>query len=428
MSVFESLLRRLITVGELTVQIGRRQFTVGELPSDMPWLTAAIRIRDRMTALRLVLDPDLQLGRCYMDGDLVIVRGTLWTFLEIIGRNIGRRGMTGPLMRVRAAGARLVHTGNGRRRSRRNVAHHYDLSETLYRQFLDADMQYSCAYFVRDGDSLETAQAAKKAHIAAKLALAPGCRVLDIGCGWGGMALSLARSCDVHVTGITLSEEQLRVARARAEAAGLTDRVTFELRDYREVNGRYDRIVSVGMFEHVGRAHFDTFFARIRDLLMEDGVALVHAIGRLASGTGSNPWMDQYIFPGGYIPRLSETMAAIERSGLWVTDVEILRLHYADTLREWRRRAEGNRKIIELLYDQRFYRMWEFYLAVCEMEFRFDDLMVNQIQLTRAIGALPRTRGYMAEAERFWSSEIVGATPPDVPRDRTIKMRFTRGE
>jgi len=428
MKVLEPLLRGLITIGALTVQVGWRQFTVGEAPGDMPWLVSTIRIRNRAVAARLALDPDFQLGQCYMDGDLKIVRGTLWTFLEIVGRNIGHRGNPGMMARTRTLLARAVRAGNDRRRSRRNVARHYDLSETLYRQFLDADMQYSCAYFEHADDTLENAQAAKKAHIAAKLALAPGQRVLDIGCGWGGMALSLAQGCDVHVTGITLSEEQLRVARARAEAAGLSDRVTFELKDYRDVAQRFDRIVSIGMFEHVGRRHFDAFFGAVRDRLTECGVALVHAIGRKDPGTGSNPWMNRYIFPGGYIPALSETMGAIERSGLWVTDIEILRLHYADTLREWRRRAESNRQIIELLYDKRFFRMWEFYLASCEMAFRFDGMMVNQIQLTRQIDALPRTRGYMTEDELSWSRQITGAKVPEVPHERVVRVKFSQGE
>jgi len=428
MQVLESLLRHLITTGELTVQIGARRFTVGAPPTDKPWLASTIRIKDRATALRLALDPDFQLGQCYMDGDLTIVRGTLWGFLELVGHNITSRGAPGLVTRARNAIARLMRAGNDRRHARRNVHHHYDLSETLYRQFLDADMQYSCAYFEHADDSLESAQASKKAHIAAKLALQPGQHVLDIGCGWGGMALSLAQACDVRVTGITLSEEQLRVAQARAKAAGLADRVDFALKDYREVGERFDRVVSVGMFEHVGREHFDTYFTAVRDLLTDDGVALIHAIGRKDPGTGSNPWMNRYIFPGGYIPALSETMGAIERSGLWATDIEILRLHYADTLREWRRRCEVNRQIIELLYDARFFRMWEFYLASCEMAFRFDGMMVNQIQLTRRIDALPRTRTYMAEREGEFARHFAEQRIVPTAHDRVIKVQFKQGE
>jgi cyclopropane-fatty-acyl-phospholipid synthase len=428
MQVLEGLLKRFIATGELTVQIGARRFTVGAAPPDKPWLVSAIRIKDNATALKLALDPDFQLGQCYMDGDLTITCGTLWTFMELIGHNMPHRGAPGLAMRARGALARIVRAGNDRRRARRNVQRHYDLSETLYRQFLDADMQYSCAYFAHADDSLDTAQTAKKAHIAAKLALESGQRVLDIGCGWGGMALSLAQACDVHVTGITLSEEQLRVAQARAEAAGLSDRVRFELRDYRDIAARFDRVVSVGMFEHVGREHFDTYFAAVRDLLTDDGVALVHAIGRKDPGSGSNPWMDRYIFPGGYIPALSETMGAIERSGLWATDIEILRLHYADTLLHWRRRCEANRQIIELLYDARFYRMWEFYLACCEMAFRYDGMMVNQIQLTRSIDALPRTRGYMAQGESVLAHRFAEDHTMPVPADRVVRIKFNQGE
>jgi cyclopropane-fatty-acyl-phospholipid synthase len=286
-------------------------------------------------------------------------------------------------------------------RARRNVAHHYDLNGRLYALFLDRDRQYSCAYFARGDETLEEAQAAKKRHIAAKLRLdRPGLEVLDIGCGWGGMAITLARDWGARVTGITLSAEQLAEARRRAAEAGLADRVRFELMDYRDWRRPVDRVVSVGMFEHVGIDHYRRFFRAVRDALRPDGVALVHAIGR-SSGPGStNPWLAKYIFPGGYSPALSEVVPQVEKAGLWITDVEVLRLHYAMTLREWRRRFAANRDAIQSLYDERFCRMFEFYLAGCELAFRRTDHMNWQLQLAREKEALPLTRDYMLEAER----------------------------
>ncbi|MFN7000233.1 MAG: class I SAM-dependent methyltransferase, partial [Elioraea tepidiphila] len=286
-------------------------------------------------------------------------------------------------------------------RARRNVAHHYDLNGRLYALFLDRDRQYSCAYFPTGQETLEEAQAAKKRHIAAKLRLdRPGLEVLDIGSGWGGMALTLARDYGARVTGITLSTEQLEVARARAAEAGMADRVRFELMDYRAWARPVDRIVSVGMFEHVGLAHYRTFFDVVRRSLREDGVALIHAIGRSDGPGATNPWLAKYIFPGGYSPALSEVLPAVEKSGLWVTDIEILRLHYAETIRHWRSRFAGNRDAIASLYDERFCRMFEFYLVGCELAFRRMGHMNWQMQLARRVDALPLTRDYMVEAER----------------------------
>ncbi|MGH7044553.1 MAG: class I SAM-dependent methyltransferase, partial [Acetobacteraceae bacterium] len=281
-----------------------------------------------------------------------------------------------------------------------NVAHHYDLDGRLYSLFLDRDRQYSCAYFPRGDETLEAAQEAKKRHIAAKLCLdRPDLSVLDIGCGWGGMALTLARDFGAKVLGVTLSVEQLNEARTRAAAAGLADRVRFELLDYRAVTGQFDRIVSVGMFEHVGVDHYRTFFATMANRLAPDGVALLHAIGRNEGPGSTNPWLAKYIFPGGYCPALSETLAASERSGLRLTDIEILRLHYAETLRHWRRRFSANRDTIASLYDERFCRMFEFYLAGSELSFRHDNMMVFQIQLAHRQEAVPLTRAYIAAAE-----------------------------
>jgi cyclopropane-fatty-acyl-phospholipid synthase len=283
--------------------------------------------------------------------------------------------------------------------ARRHVAHHYDLSDGLFDLFLDRDRQYSCAYFESPNNSLEQAQDAKKRHIAAKLMLEPGMKVLDIGSGWGGMALYLAKAAQVDVTGVTLSVEQQQVAERRAREAGLADRVRFHLLDYREEPGRYDRIVSVGMFEHVGAKHFSEFFRKMRELLVDDGVALLHSIGRFDGAGTTNAWLRKYIFPGAYAPALSEVAAVVERSGLLMTDIEILRLHYAETLKEWRRRFELNRDTVRAMYDERFCRMWEFYLVACEMAFRFGGQMVFQMQLARRLDTVPITRDYIGQWE-----------------------------
>jgi cyclopropane-fatty-acyl-phospholipid synthase len=281
-------------------------------------------------------------------------------------------------------------------RARANVAHHYDLSDQLYDLFLDKDRQYSCAYFTSKDDSLEMAQENKKRRIAAKLLLdRPHLKILDIGSGWGGLGLYLAEETGADVTGVTLSVEQHKIAEARAAAAGLADRVRFHLCDYRQEPGQYDRVVSVGMFEHVGKKNYDEFFAKLNELLAIDGVALLHSIGYADAPAPINPFIRKYIFPGADLPTLSEVFAAVERAGLIVTDVEILRLHYAETLRHWRERFIANRQRIAALYDERFCRMWEFYLVLCEIGFRFRFNMVFQMQLTKRFDAVPLTRDYM---------------------------------
>jgi cyclopropane-fatty-acyl-phospholipid synthase len=296
---------------------------------------------------------------------------------------------------------RRISQSNPAARAKKNVAHHYDLNGRLYSLFLDSDRQYSCAYFARGDETLEEAQAAKKRHIAAKLRLdRPDLTVLDIGCGWGGMALTLARDFGARVTGITLSEEQLAAARARAEAAGLADRVDFKLMDYRDLNTEYDRIVSVGMFEHVGVPNYPAFFATLKRCLKPDGVALLHSIGRFAGPDATNPWIAKYIFPGGYSPALSEVLGPLEASGLISADIEILRLHYAKTIAHWRRRFAANRDAIATLYDERFCRMFEYYLSGSEMTFRLADHMNFQIQMVRNQEAVPLTRDYMTDSER----------------------------
>ncbi len=396
------MIKRLIPIGMLTfIWPNGSMYRFGEMVPNGPRFDIVIRFTDPWIVWKIALFPELCFGEGYTDGRILFEKGSLPEFFDLWVANVqARKAGPGLLSRLRLTVLRRLQQCNDRLRARRNVAHHYDLSDLLYKQFLDKDRQYSCAYFTAPGISLEEAQEAKKRHIAAKLRLQPGLRVLDIGCGWGGMALALARSADVHITGITLSEEQLRVARARAEEAGLSDRVSFELCDYREVQGQFDRIVSVGMFEHVGVPHYRDFFDRLRDLLTPDGIALVHSIGRRGGAGLTNPWIRKYIFPGGYVPALSEVLPAVERSGLWATDVEVLRLHYAETLRHWRKRFHERMPFVQQIYDERFCRMWDFYLAASEAAFRYNHQMVFQLQLTRAIDAVPLTRDYMVEEER----------------------------
>lgn len=398
--LLSGLLRSLVVDGHLTIfDAANRRSCFGNRSSSV---RATVRLHDTKIPWQLARRPSLALGEAYMDGRLTIEAGDVRSFLAIVTSNLQALD-THPLemtrqqlVRVRPRWLRRNH----KRRARGNVAHHYDLSDALYGLFLDADRQYSCAYFSMADETLEDAQVAKKRHIAAKLLLEPGHRVLDIGSGWGGLALSLAETAGVEVKGITLSAEQLKVARGRAETERVEQRVTFDLLDYREIHERFDRIVSVGMFEHVGAAHFDEFFAAVGRTLKPDGVALIHAIGRRSAPGGSDPWISKYIFPGGYIPALSEVLAAAERSGLWVTDIEILRLHYAETLQHWYARFQENRERARVLYDERFCRMWEFYLASCEMLFRKGDLMVFQIQLAHRRDAVPLTRDYITDYDR----------------------------
>jgi cyclopropane-fatty-acyl-phospholipid synthase len=400
--------RHFIRVGALTIvdAFGKAHRIVGS-----PGPTVTIRLHDRALHHRLLLNPYLALGEAYMDGTLTVEDGTIYDALELAGRNVATIDNY-PLQRLQDKAARLLRTMqtyNPIGRAQRNVAHHYDLSDQLYDLFLDRDRQYSCAYFVTDNDSLEVAQDNKKLHLASKLLLKPGQKVLDIGSGWGGLGLYLARLAGLDVTGVTLSVEQQKVAQARARAAGLADKVRFHLRDYRHETGKYDRIVSVGMFEHVGTAHYHEFFTKVRDLLTDDGVMLLHAIGRVGPPGGTNPWLRKYIFPGGYTPALSEVLSAVEKVGLWVTDIEVLRLHYASTLREWRRRFDANRDRVRALYDERFCRMWEFYLAGCEIAFRHLGQMVFQMQLSRRLETVPLTRDYVADFERHHAGRALSA-------------------
>jgi cyclopropane-fatty-acyl-phospholipid synthase len=397
-AVFKAYLRRLVRKGHLEVQTAGGPVEVFGDGSGSP---LGVELLDHAAEQRLMLNPALSLGELYMDGRITVTKGDLYGLLDLGARNLA--GLDGQpwvkaLNKARIA-LRGLHQRNDRQRAKRNVAVHYDLDERLYRLFLDSDRQYSCAYFEYPGQSLEDAQTAKKRHLAAKLLPKDGATTLDIGCGFGGLGLYLAGVAGARVTGVTLSEEQFAVATERARQAELADRVEFRLQDYRDIPETFDRIVSVGMFEHVGVNRYDEFFTKVRGLLKDDGVMMLHSIGRSSVPGVTNPWIRKYIFPGGYIPSLSEVLPAIERAGLYVTDIEILRLHYADTLRAWRERFMARRDEAAELYDERFCRMWEFYLAGSETSFRVDGHMVFQIQLAKRQESVPLTRDYISERE-----------------------------
>jgi cyclopropane-fatty-acyl-phospholipid synthase len=397
------LFERIVTTGRLRLvdAAGGLHEFVGR-----PGPSAAIRLHDSVLQRKLIFRPRLYLPEAFVDGTLTLEEGSLYDLIDLLQLNIEAMP-DGVLSRWLNGSYRLLrrlHQYNPYPRARRNVAHHYDLSDQLYELFLDRDRQYSCAYFHGEHDNLDQAQLDKKRHIASKLLIRPGHKVLDIGSGWGGLALYLAAECGADVTGLTLSVEQHREATRRAAAAGLADRVRFHLRDYRDESGTYDRIVSVGMFEHVGINHYAAFFAHVKSLLAPDGVALLHSIGRMDGPGSTSPWLRKYIFPGGYSPALSEVVPVVERQRLWITDIEILRLHYARTLRAWRRRFEQNRERIKAIYDERFCRMWEMYLVASEVGFRRGGLMVFQMQLAKALDAVPLTRDYMIDWEREHSA------------------------
>jgi cyclopropane-fatty-acyl-phospholipid synthase len=399
----ERLLRRALTrfirSGNLRVTTARgNSFLLG----DGSGPNVAVRFTSRRALYRVLLDPELRLGEAYMDGGLVIEQGTLDDLLTLLLTQ-DRTGkppyFARPQWFLRYL-KRRVSQLNWRQRSRHNVAHHYDLDGRLYSLFLDADQQYSCAYFENADQSLDDAQLAKKRHLAAKLLVEPAQTVLDIGCGWGGLSLYLAEYLRAKVTGITLSDEQFKRAAARAHEKRLTASAKFLLQDYRDATGSYDRIVSVGMFEHVGVSHYAAFFRKAAELLSDDGVMVLHSIGRSEGPNVTNPWIAKYIFPGGYIPALSEVLPAVERSGLLVTDIEILRLHYAETLKAWRERFLAHAGDVKRIYDECFLRMWEFYLAASEMAFREQNLMVFQIQIAKRQDVVPLTRDYIAREEQ----------------------------
>lgn len=407
MKLFELVLKRLVTRGRVTVHYANgKTITVGQSDPEFPDL--ALRFKDGRVPFDIVKDPRLGMAEAWIDGRVAIEGGGIMEFISMIrannpweqGKSIESKSR---LKRGIGEVRQKLWRANHRARSKANVAHHYDLSGALYALFLDRDRQYSCAYYPdvdnEAGISLEQAQEDKKAHIAAKLHLKPGMKVLDIGCGWGGMALYLHRTCGVDVTGITLSEEQLKVARQRAIDAGVADHVRFELIDYRDMTGPFDRIVSVGMFEHVGTPDYRTFFDKCRQLLTPDGVMLVHTIGRMGGPGTTDAFTTKYIFPGGYIPALSEMVAGSEGTRLMVTDVEVLRVHYGLTLREWYKRTMAHKADIVALYDERFFRLWTFYLAGAATVFEHGGMVNFQIQYARNRRTLPITRDYMQEAE-----------------------------
>ncbi len=393
--VFDRLMRGLVREGDLQVTMpggATRRYGDGR------GISAAATIHDPGTIRRLVRAPELGLGEAYMDRQLTIAQNDLEGFLTLLGRNVMRYGRGRLSVAARGPARLMRHLAqfNPAPVARRNVSHHYDLSNDFYRLMLDEDMQYSCAYFAEDSMSLEQAQAAKKRLVARKLLLEPGMRVLDIGCGWGGMALTLARDFGARVTGITLSERQLEVARARAREAGLEGQVEFRLQDYRKIDETFERIVSVGMLEHVGVPHMRTYFNRVRDLLTPDGVALIHTIGRTTPPSSTSPWLRKYIFPGGYIPAVSEVIPAIERAGLYLADLEVLHgSHYARTLAAWRARFEAHREAIRARFDERFLRMWRYYLVLSETGFRELGMVVHHYLLARDQRRMPTTRAWM---------------------------------
>ena len=397
-NVLENFLTRLIRYGDLEVETASgRKYKAG----DGSGPSVGLRFADAWSEWRLLRDPEFAFGELYMDGLLTVTRAGIYDALMIAARNIKlpNSKWMASLQRTRML-LRRWRQRNAGDRAKRNVAHHYDIDGRLYASFLDTDQQYSCAYFEHPDDSLEDAQLAKKRHIAAKLLIEPGQSVLDIGCGWGGLGLYLANYCNANVIGVTLSKEQLAIAQVRAQERGLSSKVEFRLQDYREVPETFDRIVSVGMFEHVGGGYFGVFFRKLAEALNSDGIALLHTIGNPGVPNPTNPWVEKYIFPGAYVPSMSEIMLAIERAGLKVTDIEILRLHYAETLKAWRDRFMARRDEATTLFDERFCRMWEFYLALAEAMFRLGQNVVFQIQLTKKVDAVPMTRDYIADRER----------------------------
>ncbi len=387
--------KNLIKVdGFILVDANSNEYIIGKPEKDIP---IKLKILDKSLHYKLLLLPDLYLGQAYTDGSLVIENGSLTEFLEIAMKNVGRgdTNIYATIIKKVFGTYRYLTNFNLIKKSKSNVAHHYDISEKLYDLFLDENRQYSCAYFKNDNDTLEDAQQNKMNHIIKKLNLKNNQKVLDIGSGWGTLAIEIAKQSQCEVTGITLSENQLKYSQNKVKELNLENQVNFKLMDYRELNEKFDRVVSVGMFEHVGRKFYGKYFNKVSHLLSDDGVALIHTIGSVNTPRDPHPWITKYIFPGGYTPSLSEVARPIENSGLIISDMEVLRLHYAHTLRNWKERFLGKKDEVLTMFDEKFYRMWEFYLAGCEMAFKWGDQVVFQFQLTKKLTSVPNTRDYI---------------------------------
>ena len=380
--------------GFLLIDANKNKHLIGKPKKEIP---ITLRILDKSLHTKLLLLPDLYFGEAYTNGSVVIENGTLTEFLDLALKNIGRgetNSFNAAINKIRGS-YRFLTNFNLKKKSKSNVAHHYDISEKLYDLFLDEKRQYSCAYFKNDNDTLEEAQKNKIDHIIKKLNLKPNQKVLDIGSGWGTLALEIAKKSKCEVIGVTLSENQYKFSVEKAKDNGLENQVQFRLTDYRDLNEKFDRIVSVGMFEHVGRKFYSTYFNSVSKLLNEDGVALIHTIGSVNPPRDPHPWITKYIFPGGYTPSLSEVVKPIENSGLMLSDIEVWRMHYCHTLRNWKERFLSKREQVLEMFDEKFFRMWEFYLAGCEMAFKWGDQVVFQMQLIKKHTSVPNTRDYI---------------------------------
>ena len=380
--------------GFVLIDANSKKYIIGSPDKSKP---LTLKLLNKDLHYKLLINPDLYFGEAYMDGSLVIENGSISEFLELAFQNIGRGEINsfGYILKKMKGTFRYLTNFNFVKRSKENVAHHYDISDDLYEIFLDSKRQYSCGYFKNDDDTLETAQQNKINHIVKKLNIKSNQKVLDIGCGWGHLAIEIAKQSKCEVTGITLSENQYRYANAKAKEYNLENQVQFKLCDYRNLKEKFDRVVSVGMFEHVGRKFYKTFFKQVNQLLKYDGLALIHTIGSINEPRDPQPWISKYIFPGGYTPSMSEVVGPIEKSGLIISDLEVLRMHYAYTLKNWKERCITNKSKITSMFDEKFFRMWEFYLASCEMVFKWGDQVVFQFQLTKDLTTAPNTRDYI---------------------------------
>ena len=380
--------------GFLLIDANSNKYIIGTPKSNSP---ITVKILDKKLHYKLFFRPDLYFGEAYSNGDIKIENGSLTDFLDIALMNIGRGELNffSMLINKLYGSYRYLTNFNFIKKSKMNVAHHYDLSDDLYSLFLDPKKQYSCGYFKNESDTLEEAQNNKILHIIKKLNIKPNQKVLDIGCGWGSLAIDIAKSTNCEVTGITLSENQFNYCVKKAKDLNLENQVNFKLIDYRQLDEKFDRIVSVGMFEHVGRKFYKNFFMKIDKLLYDDGISLVHTIGSVNPPRDPHPWITKYIFPGGYTPSLSEVVTPIEKAGLIISDIEVLKLHYSYTLRHWKENCIKNKIQIINMFDEKFFRMWEFYLASCESAFKWGDQVVYQFQLTKNYISTPTTRDYI---------------------------------